>query len=157
MISNLPFQISSPITFKLLDYDFSQAVLIYQKEFADRMVAKQDSKHYSRLSVSIYYKAFCKILHAASKTCFSPPPKVDSCIVKLSPRKSPPFYVINEAFFFDITEKLFNHRRKKIKSTIKELDITRFEEVPYLDKRVEELTPEQIGKLSNVLFELQHK
>ena len=39
IVSNLPFQISSPITFKILDYNFSKAVLIYQKEFADRMIA----------------------------------------------------------------------------------------------------------------------
>ena len=50
IISNLPYQISSPITFKFLDYDFDLAVLMYQKEFADRMNGEVGSKNYSRLS-----------------------------------------------------------------------------------------------------------
>jgi len=57
IVSNLPFHISSPITFKLLDFDFSLAVLIYQKEFAERMVAKSGSKDYSRISVGVYYRS----------------------------------------------------------------------------------------------------
>ena len=82
VVSNLPFQISSPITFKLLEYPFTKAVLIYQKDFADRMVAKQGSKDYSRLSVGVYYKAHCRILETVSRKCFYPTPKVDSCIIE---------------------------------------------------------------------------
>jgi len=156
VVSNLPFQISSPITFKFLDCDFSLAVLIYQKEFANRMVAKPDSKDYSRLSVGIYYKTCCEIIQTVSRTCFYPQPRVDSCIVKLTPRKSPPFSVNDELFFFDLTRELFNHRRKKIKNTLDGLYNKSLEDVPYLDKRVEELSPEQIGELSNILFS-RHK
>ncbi|MCK4996374.1 MAG: ribosomal RNA small subunit methyltransferase A, partial [Thermoplasmatales archaeon] len=83
IVSNLPFQISSPITFKLLDYNFELAVLIYQKEFADRMIAAPDSKDYSRLSVGIYYKTKCELLETIPKTCFKPQPKVDSCAIRL--------------------------------------------------------------------------
>ena len=158
IVSNLPFQISSPITFKFLGCNFSLAVLIYQKEFADRMVASPGSKHYSRLSVGVYYKAQCELIETISKTCFYPQPKVDSCMIMMSPRESPPFSVLDEAFFFDLTRELFNHRRKKIKNTLNELyDSTQLDEVPYLDKRVEEITPEQIGELCNVLFRLRHK
>ncbi|UCH71899.1 MAG: ribosomal RNA small subunit methyltransferase A, partial [Thermoplasmatales archaeon] len=70
IVSNLPFQISSPITFKFLEYDFSSAVLIYQKEFADRMIAKPGNKNYSRLSIGIYYKANCKLLETVPKIYF---------------------------------------------------------------------------------------
>ena len=154
IVSNLPFQISSPITFKFLEDKFDVAVLIYQKEFADRMVAKSGSKDYSRLSVSTYYRAECKSLETVPKALFYPQPKVDSCVIRLTPRTAPPFSVTSESFFFDLTNKLFNHRRKKIKTilckTYRQLD----KDVPYLDKRVEELTPEQIGELSNILFEL---
>ena len=66
IISNLPFQISSPITFKFLKYDFKKAVLIYQKEFANRMFAKPGEKDYSRLSVGIYYRAFCNHIQKLS-------------------------------------------------------------------------------------------
>ena len=155
IVSNLPFHISSPITFKFLQYDFSSAILIYQKEFADRMVAKPGGEHYSRLSVGVYYKADCKILETIPKDCFFPQPQVDSCMVRLTPRKSPAFPVSDEKFFFDLTRELFNHRRKKIKNTLGELyrDV-KFEDLPYRDKRVEELSPEQIGELSDLLYKM---
>lgn len=152
IVSNLPFKISSPVTFKILDYDFDVVYLIYQKEFADRMVAKPNSKNYSRLSVGVYYKAFCEIIRYVPKTCFSPQPKVDSCIVKLVPKKSPPFNLENEEFFFDLTKKLFNHRRKKVKYTIKNEFSINDNCIPFLDERVENLSPEDIGNLSNILY-----
>jgi len=152
IVSNLPFQISSPVTFKILDYSFSLAVLIYQKEFADRMVARPGSKDYSRLSVGVYYKGSCELLETIPKTCFKPQPKVDSCIIRLAPRKTPPFIVTDEKFFFELTKNLFNHRRKKIKSTLKEAYRLNQKDLPYLDNRVEELTPEEIGNLSNIVF-----
>ncbi|KYK29198.1 dimethyladenosine transferase [Thermoplasmatales archaeon SG8-52-1] len=152
IVSNLPFQISSPLTFKFLEHDFKLAVLIYQKEFADRMVAKAGSKDYSRLSVGIYYKTKCELLEIIPKTCFRPQPKVDSCIISLAPRKTPPFEVFDEIFFQDLTKILFNNRRKKIKNSLeKNYDIS-FDDISYLDKRIEDLTPEQIGELSNVLY-----
>jgi len=154
IVSNLPFQISSPITFKFLENRFGMAVLIYQKEFADRMIAKPGTKDYSRLSVSMYYRAKCELLEIVSKTLFYPQPKVDSCMIRLTPRSSPPFSVVNESFFFDLTNKLFNHRRKKIKTTLNKIYERLDKDIPYLDKRVEELAPEQIGELSNILVEL---
>ena len=152
IVSNLPFQISSPVTFKILDYDFDMAVLIYQKEFADRMIAEPGSKDYSRLSVGVYYKALCEKLDVVSRTCFNPQPKVDSCIVKLVPKIKPPFFVENEGFFLDLVKNLFNHRRKKIKNILNEMYCLESNEVPYLDNRVEELSPHQIGDLSNFLY-----
>jgi 16S rRNA (adenine1518-N6/adenine1519-N6)-dimethyltransferase len=154
IVSNLPFEISSPITFKFLEYSFSRAILIYQKDFAERLVALPGKKEYSRLTVGISYKAHCRILEDVSRSCFSPAPKVDSSIVELIPREKPMFNVENERFFFELTKQLFNHRRKKIRSTIKAL-YGDFEQLPYLDQRVEELTPEQIGELSNVLWHLK--
>jgi len=154
IVSNLPYQISSPITFKFLDYDFESAILIYQKEFAERLVANPGSKNYSRLSVGIYYKSICKIIRTIPKTCFKPQPKVDSSMVKIIPRKSPPFNVINEKFFFELTKNLFNYRRKKINSILNNLYRLGLKSVPYLENRVEELSPMQIGMLSDSLFKM---
>ena len=56
IISNLPYQISSPITFKFLNYDFDLAILMYQKEFAERMNGEVGTKNYSRLSAMLYFK-----------------------------------------------------------------------------------------------------
>lgn len=154
IVSNLPFEISSPITFKFLESSFSTAILIYQKDFAERLVALPGKKEYSRLTVGISYKAHCRILEDVSRSCFSPAPKVDSSIVELTPREKPMFNVENERFFFELTKQLFNHRRKKIRYTIKAL-YGDLEQLPYLDQRVEELTPAQIGELSNVLWHLK--
>lgn len=152
IVSNLPFEISSPVTFKILGYPFSRAVLIYQKDFAQRLVAVPGTKDYSRLSVGVSYKSRCRILEDVPRTCFSPVPKVDSSIVEMIPYKKPVFTVENEQFFFELTKHLFNHRRKKIKYTLKAMteDI---DGLPYLEQRVEELTPEQIGNLSNIMYQ----
>ena len=154
IVSNLPFKISSPITFKFLESSFSRAILIYQKDFAERLVALPGKKEYSRLTVGVTYKAHCRILEDVSRSCFSPAPKVDSSIVELTPREKPMFNVENERFFFELTKQLFNHRRKKIRYTIRSL-YGDLEQLPYLDQRVEELTPEQIGELSNILWHLK--
>lgn len=151
IVSNLPYEISSPIMFKFLESKFSIAILIFQKDFAQRLVATPGTKNYSRLTVGVSYKAECRILETVSRTCFDPIPRVDSAIVELKPYKKPPFTVEDEQFFFELTKQLFNHRRKKIRTTIKSRygDI---KDLPFLDKRVEDLSPEQIGKLSDLLL-----
>ena len=156
VVANLPFQISSPITFKLLNYPFSKAILIYQKDFAERMIASKGTKKYSRLSVGINYKSKCKILEIVPKNNFSPVPKVDSAIVEIIPRIKPPFKVKDEDYFFNLVKELFNHRRKKIKKILG-IDLKKYPNILNLDKRVEELSPEQIGNLCNSLFEIDYK
>ena len=137
VVSNLPYQISSPFTFKLLDYSFDLAILAYQKEFAERIVAKPGSKKYSRLSVNVYYKSECSLLRIVSKSVFYPIPKVDSAIVKLVPRKTPAFCVENEKFFKDFVNVIFSHRRKKIKNIIKDKYDCHLNNSFYEDKRVD--------------------
>ncbi len=153
IVSNLPYQISSPITFKFLSCSFSKAVLIYQKDFAERLVAAPGTKQYSRLTVGVSYKAQCRMLEDVPRHCFSPQPSIESSIVELIPYGKPRFTVDNESFFFELTKQLFTHRRKKIRSTIKAYygDQT---QLPYLDLRVEQLSPEQIGKFSNTLYRM---
>jgi 16S rRNA (adenine1518-N6/adenine1519-N6)-dimethyltransferase len=152
VVSNLPYQISSPFTFKLLDYSFDSAILVYQKEFAQRMVAKPGSKTYSRLSVNVYYKAECSLLRIVSKNVFYPIPKVDSAVVKLVPRKIPAFCVKSEEFFKSFVNVLFSHRRKKIRNIIKDKYGFYLTDNLYNDKRVDSLTPEEIGLLSDIVF-----
>jgi len=154
IVSNLPFQISSPITFKFFNYGFSKAILIYQKDFAKRMVALPGVKDYSRLSVAVYFKSYCRLLETVPKTCFSPQPKIDSCIVELISREKPPFSVADEKFFFEVVKKLFNYRRKKIRNILKETYNINVTDLPYIDMRVEEITPKQIAELSNSLFNI---
>jgi len=152
VVANLPYQISSPITFKLLDYSFEKAVLIYQKEFAERMIASPNTGQYGRLSVNIFYKATCELIQTISKHCFSPKPKVDSAMIKLIPRDEPAFSVQNEPFFFEITKELFSYRRKKIKNIIHQKYNIDKNLICFGEKRVEMLSAEEIGLLSDEIF-----
>lgn len=163
VVSNLPYQISSPVTFKLLNRRFRKAILMFQKEFAQRMTAKSGEKGYSRLSVNVYYKAKARILEFVSRNAFYPVPEVDSAIVELVPRE-PPFQVINEETFFKVVDTLFSQRRKKIKNALMNLvteeirETGKFsksslkeiiQELPFRDERVERLSPEKIAKLAD--------
>lgn len=153
VVSNLPFEISSPLTFKLLEEtSFSKAVLIYQKEFARRLVAKPNSKDYSRISVVIDYKAKVRILDTVPRNAFRPVPKVDGTIVEIIPRDKPAFHVKDENFFYEFLKKCFSHRRKTLGTIIrKEYGIHLDEE--FYRKRIEQLYPGEIGELCNLVFE----
>jgi 16S rRNA (adenine1518-N6/adenine1519-N6)-dimethyltransferase len=151
IVSNIPYQISSPFIFKIMDYNFDSAVLILQKEFAQRLVAEPNDKNYSRLSVSVFYEAYCHLLETVPKTRFKPQPKVDSAMVKIIPRKYKPFELTDKEFFLKLTRDLFSNRRKKIKTIIKNKYKIYGEKLPFLDYRVEELSPKEIGILSNKL------
>jgi len=152
VVANLPFWISSAITVKLLEVPYQKAVLIYQWEFAQRLVASCGTKQYSRLSVLVAYKAACRLLERVPRSSFSPAPEVDAAIVELSPLKNPLFTVRDEAFFLELTRRLFAHRRKKIKTTLRSL-CPDLEGLPFLDERVEHLSPAQIGALSDLVLE----
>lgn len=150
-VSNLPYSVSTPIIFKLLKHNFRKGVIMVQKEFADRMDAKPSTSDYSRLTVGIYYRAHCEVLETVPAARFNPRPKVDSSIVTLTPRPTP-FEVNNEKLFFRITEICFTHRRKKIGTSLKNAKIiSKNADLPYLDDRIEALSPEKIGELSNLI------
>ena len=115
IISNLPYQISSPITFKFLDYDFDLAILMYQKEFADRMNGKVGTKDYSRLSAMLYFKCDVEKLTDVSCESFIPKPQIDSTVVKLTPKENK---IPDDDFktYSKFTKALFQHRNKKIRN-----------------------------------------
>ena len=155
-VSNLPYSISTPIIFKLLRHDFKKAVVMVQKEFAERMVAKRGEVDYSRLTVNVYYRAECRILETVPASRFNPRPKVDSAIVEIISRPAP-FKVKDEGTFFKVVDAGFVHRRKKIRSALRAEGIAVPEGagVPFLDDRMETLSPEDIGILSDAIFEMR--
>jgi 16S rRNA (adenine1518-N6/adenine1519-N6)-dimethyltransferase len=159
VVSNLPYSISSPIIFKLLEHKFEKAVVMLQKEFADRMVAAPNTDDYSRLTVNVYYRAECRILEKVPRSRYWPMPKVDSAVVELVPRP-PPFAVRDEKLFLKLVEVLFQQRRKKIGTVLRMKGMMSPEQrsaVPYVDDRVEALSPEQIGELFDAVAALRAK
>jgi 16S rRNA (adenine1518-N6/adenine1519-N6)-dimethyltransferase len=152
-ISNIPYSISSPLIFRILGQDFRKAVIMVQKEFADRMAAEAGSDDYSRLSVNTYYRARCELLDHVPRSKFWPQPEVDSTVVSLEPRP-PPFKVLNERFFLHLVTLLFQHRRKKIGTVLKmtgQANKASIPSLPYVEQRVEELSPEMIGELADAI------
>ncbi|KAF3784019.1 Ribosomal RNA small subunit methyltransferase [Nymphaea thermarum] len=91
-VANIPYQISSPLTFKLLAHRpvFRCAVIMYQREFAMRLVAKPGDTLYCRLSVNTQLLARVSHLLKVGRNNFRPPPKVDSSVVRIEPRKPLP-------------------------------------------------------------------
>ena len=163
VVANLPYQISSPVMFKLLDEGFDSAVLMVQREFAERMVAGPGTKDYGRLSVAVFYRAHCEIAFDVPKTAFWPQPKVDSSVVVVMPR-SPPFTVLDERVFNDVTKSIFSHRRKKIYNALADDPASRsylvdgaasdLKNLPHASLRAEQLSPEEIGELSNAFLDM---
>ncbi len=153
-VSNLPYSVSTPVIFKLLEHDFRTAVVMVQKEFADRMVADVGSPDYSRLTVNLFYRADCEVMETVPASRFNPRPKVDSALVRITPREAP-FRVLDERTFFKVTEVAFNHRRKKIGTSLKAAGMVRpGDDVPYLDERIEDLRPAEIGEIADAVFSL---
>ena len=167
IISNLPYQISSPITFKFLDYDFDLAILMYQKEFADRMNGEVGSKNYSRLSAMLYFKCNVETLTNVSSESFIPKPKIDSTVVKLTPKENK-IEDIDFETYSNFTKALFQHRNKKIRNALidsrhiisnidKKVLKERLNSIEddalndYLSKRVIVLKPEEILYISKEL------
>ncbi|MBR5503142.1 MAG: 16S ribosomal RNA methyltransferase A [Methanobrevibacter sp.] len=127
IVSNLPYQISSPISFKFLKYDFDLAILMYQKEFADRMNGKVGTKEYSRLSAMLYFKADIRFLTKVSPESFIPSPKVDSAVIELKPKNITSIEIDGEEFRIDddaysiyskVVKALFQHRNKKARNAL---------------------------------------
>ncbi len=154
-VSNLPYSVSTPIIFKLLEQDFRDAVVMVQKEFADRMVADVGSPDYSRLTVNLFYRAECEILEPVPASRFDPRPKVDSAVVRITPRPAP-FEVLDEETFFRVTEACFNHRRKKIGTSLRNTGLVdSAESIPYKDERIENLRPSEIGEVADAVFSMR--
>ena len=116
VFGNLPYYISSPIIFKLIkDGRFNEIIIMLQKEVGLRMLANENSKDYSRMSVMA--QTFCDVKYETdiSKNIFNPKPNVDSCIISLKRKK------INLEFskYSDFIRYAFQHKRKKIKNNLK--------------------------------------
>lgn len=167
VIANIPYSISSPLTFKLLEGDFDLGVLMYQKEFAQRLIASSGSSDYSRLSVNVAYYAETELLEEVPPDSFLPQPEVWSAIVRLKVR-APLFEVRSKDLFFRTVLATFQHRRQKIRNGL----INSFEVVfpdvefssdkkrsfideavpnEFSDLRPESISPEEFGKISDSL------
>ncbi|MFH2033598.1 MAG: 16S rRNA (adenine(1518)-N(6)/adenine(1519)-N(6))-dimethyltransferase RsmA [Candidatus Margulisiibacteriota bacterium] len=155
IIGNLPYYITAPIIEKIFclpkgDDDHPRllrAVLMLQKEVAQRMAANPGSKQYGSFSVFVQFHAEVELLSLVSKSSFIPWPEVSSAIVVLSPHKTPRYKVKDEKLFFDIVHKAFQQRRKKLRNSLKDFKLENAG--VDLNKRPEQLSIEDFAALAN--------
>ncbi len=138
-VSNLPYSASSKITFRLLDAGFYEAVLMYQLEFAKRMVAPVGTPECGRLSVMVQTFCAVRICFELPPNVFRPRPQVRSAVVRLIPRE-PIFPIRDRARYADVVRALFTHRRKTVRNCLKTTDILG----PDLVARMLTLLPEEV-------------
>ncbi len=118
VVGNLPYNISTPILFHLLDYVecIEDQHFMLQKEVIDRMVAPPDSSDFSRLSVMLQWRYAMEDVLFVPPECFDPPPRVNSAVVRMVPLDQPP--VLDVGLFSEMVQVAFSQRRKLLRHTL---------------------------------------
>ncbi|WP_049905911.1 16S ribosomal RNA methyltransferase A [Haloterrigena thermotolerans] len=116
-VSNLPYGVSSEIAFRLFP-EKKPLVLMFQQEFAERMVAEPGTSEYGRLSVSSQHYADVELVESIPKEAFDPQPAVQSAVVRAVPRE-PDYTVADEDFFLRFVKAVFTQRRKTVRNAIR--------------------------------------
>jgi len=124
VVANLPYNIATALLVDWLTTEpwppwYDMLVLMFQREVAERIVAKPGSKTYGRLSVLTGWRAEAKILFDVSPSAFVPPPKVTSSLVRFMPRAEP--LACNSRLLQRVTEAAFGQRRKMLRQSLKSL------------------------------------
>ncbi len=149
LVGNFPYNISSQILFKVLDWKESVESVIgmFQKEVAQRVAANAGNKVYGVTSVLV--QAFYRVeyLFEVQENSFTPPPKVKSAVIRLTPLKeiTP---MKNEKSFFLLVKTAFNQRRKTLRNAVKPLFSAAELQDPVFDKRAEQLTVSDFAQLT---------
>lgn len=153
VVGNIPYNITSPILFYLLENSncIDSAILMIQKEVAERLIAKKDSKEYGILTILVNIQAQVTKLFSVKRTNFYPQPNVDSIVIKLDFFK-PASTIENYDIFKKIVKGTFNNRRKMIKNSLKNImdenKLKKIESVP-LKLRPENLSIDDFLNLAN--------
>ena len=140
IVGNLPYNISTPILFHLLDVSdvVQDQHFMLQKEVIDRMVAKPSTSDYSRLSVMLQWRYEMENVLFVPPQSFDPPPRVDSAIVRMLPHASPE--VLDVKLFSELVRVAFSQRRKLLRHSLgKWLEARSFSGVFNLQRRAEEV------------------
>lgn len=160
--ANIPYNITTPIIFQLLEDcpHLVSATLMMQKEVAERLVAKKDTKSYGRLTLTAGYFAQTERVLTVSRNCFHPAPQVDSAVVRLTPYVQKPLQAHDEKQLRRLFAAAFQQRRKTILKTFstffgcpRETMEQALQELSLSPQaRPENLTLEQYVQLSNHFF-----
>ena len=149
VIGNFPYNISTQILFKILDWkdDVPVAIGMFQKEVAQRAASKEGSKVYGVLSVLIQAFYEVEYLFDVSSAAFKPPPKVQSGVIRLR-RKKETLNVKSDRAFTVLVKTAFNQRRKTLRNAVKSLFTTDILQDEIFNKRAEALSVEDFAMLT---------
>jgi len=149
IIGNFPYNISTQILFKILEWENCVDCVIgmFQKEVAQRVAAIEGSKIYGVTSVLV--QAFYDVIYLfdVNESSFVPPPKVKSGVIKLLPKKDP-LLIKDRHSFFELVKTAFNQRRKTLRNACKNLFTYEILQQPVFDKRAEQLSVHDFAQLS---------
>jgi 16S rRNA (adenine1518-N6/adenine1519-N6)-dimethyltransferase len=155
VVGNLPYNISTPLLFHLLSqaHAIQDMHFMLQKEVVQRMVAPPGGKDYGRLSVMLQYRCRMEKLFTVGAGAFSPPPKIESAVVRITPHAQPAARVQDEAMFARLVSAAFARRRKTLRNSLKTL-LTE-QQIRALglppDARAEQLSLQEFAALSNAV------
>jgi len=152
IVGNFPYNISTQILFKILEWKsaIECAVGMFQKEVAQRIVAKEGSKVYGITSVLTQAFFDIEYLFEVSENSFQPPPKVKSTVIRLRPKtKYAP--IRSEDSLFKLVKAAFNQRRKTLRNAVKDLFDTTILRDELFNKRAEQLSVQQFAELTFVM------
>ena len=158
IIANLPYYITTPIITKIINDNIpvNSCVFMVQKEVADRLRAKPNTKQYNSLTIFIEYYFEIEKLFDVSKNVFFPKPNVDSTVIMLKRRVSKLVNVKNESIFFKLIRDSFTFKRKTLKNNLKNYDLEKIQKILQkynldLNCRAEELNIKIFSDISNIL------
>ncbi len=142
---NLPYYITSPIIEKALEMGdlLESAVFLIQKEVADRIASGPGSRDYGYLSVAVQAQAQVERLFVVKPASFTPPPKVDSAVVRLTPRRHPAVRDVQE--FLRFAQQCFRQKRKTLRNNLRGMALSGDD--PALGLRAEQLSIEELAAL----------
>jgi len=157
IVGNIPYNITTPILFHVLDHRAHVADVIFmmQKEVARRIVARPNTKDYGILSVFCQLYADADMLFDVSPNAFFPKPKVSSSVVRLNILQQARYAVENEPFFRSMVRSVFGKRRKMLRNSLRYFVEGEGGELPAgfdLEERPEQLSLEELVKLGNAMF-----
>ncbi|MBL0048579.1 MAG: 16S rRNA (adenine(1518)-N(6)/adenine(1519)-N(6))-dimethyltransferase RsmA [Bacteroidetes bacterium] len=152
VIGNFPYNISTQILFKVLDYrnQIPEVVGMFQKEVALRIASKPGKKVYGILSVFMQAYYDIEYLFTVEEHVFQPPPKVKSGVIRCV-RNTRQHLDCNETLFFQVVKAGFNQRRKTLRNALKQMLNGVILEHDFLAKRAEELSVENFVELTNLI------
>jgi 16S rRNA (adenine1518-N6/adenine1519-N6)-dimethyltransferase len=154
VVGNLPYNISTPILFHLLEYAgaITDMHFMLQKEVVERMAAHPGTKTYGRLSIMLQAKADVTPLFTIGPGAFKPAPKVDSALVRLQPANPPQYSIENWRRFSEIVSQAFSQRRKTLRNSLRKAVSAELIEAAGIapKSRAEQLSVADFARLANL-------